>query len=177
MAWSTPRTWGAELVTVAMMNQHIRDNLNALKTPPSGLSYVSGRDYMLAGAGAWTAVDTGLVNGALQHTVSIAGTQVVVRFQGSVALRRNDAAVGFNISVNGTPYFPGAGIAYLDAGGLAGFSAVVNPIGFNVPITGLTPGSNTFRLDWSGTNTAVTLYGSGTVARYMPIVFGVFEIP
>ena len=31
MAWTTPRTWVAgELVTAAMMNAHVRDNLNAL---------------------------------------------------------------------------------------------------------------------------------------------------
>jgi hypothetical protein len=33
MAWTTPRTWTAgEVVTAAMMNTHIRDNLNVLKT-------------------------------------------------------------------------------------------------------------------------------------------------
>jgi hypothetical protein len=33
MAWLTPRTWTpGETVTAAMMNQHVRDNLNVLKT-------------------------------------------------------------------------------------------------------------------------------------------------
>jgi hypothetical protein len=33
MAWTTPRTWTAgEVVTAAMMNAHVRDNLNVLKT-------------------------------------------------------------------------------------------------------------------------------------------------
>lgn len=31
MAWATPRTWvSGELVTAALLNQHIRDNLNAV---------------------------------------------------------------------------------------------------------------------------------------------------
>ena len=33
MAWTTPRTWvSGELVTAALFNTHIRDNLNILKT-------------------------------------------------------------------------------------------------------------------------------------------------
>jgi hypothetical protein len=33
MAWTTPRTWVAgELVTAALLNAHLRDNLNALTT-------------------------------------------------------------------------------------------------------------------------------------------------
>lgn len=36
MAWTTPRTWQVdELVTATLMNTHVRDNLNALKAPPS----------------------------------------------------------------------------------------------------------------------------------------------
>lgn len=34
MAWTTPRTWVAsELVTATLLNTHLRDNLNALKSP------------------------------------------------------------------------------------------------------------------------------------------------
>lgn len=36
--WVTPRTWTAgELVTASIMNAHVRDNLNALKTPAGGV--------------------------------------------------------------------------------------------------------------------------------------------
>jgi len=36
MAWTSPRTWVAgELVTAALMNAHVRDNLIALKDPPT----------------------------------------------------------------------------------------------------------------------------------------------
>lgn len=34
MAWSSPRTWSpGELVTASLMNAHVRDNLNIIKTP------------------------------------------------------------------------------------------------------------------------------------------------
>ena len=32
MAWTTPKTWTASVVTVSDLNTHIRDNLNVLKT-------------------------------------------------------------------------------------------------------------------------------------------------
>lgn len=39
MAWTTPRTWVAgEVPTAAIMNAHVRDNLNALKDPPQAVA-------------------------------------------------------------------------------------------------------------------------------------------
>lgn len=36
MAWTTPRTWVAnDLVGATLLNTHLRDNLNALKNPPT----------------------------------------------------------------------------------------------------------------------------------------------
>ena len=35
MAWTSPRTWAVgETVTAALMNLHLRDNLNAIASPP-----------------------------------------------------------------------------------------------------------------------------------------------
>lgn len=173
MAWTSPVTWTPTLVTVAMMNSGIRDNLNALKTPPSGLSYVSARNYQVAGVGAWTAVDTALVDGHFQHNITIAGSVAKAVFRGSIQPKINNGEIGFNVSVGGTPKLPGAGIIW-DA---TAMSANVMPIYFEVILTGLTPGANTIRLDWSATHTAFLLYGSGTVARFTPPMFYVVEAP
>jgi hypothetical protein len=35
MTWTTPKTWTTEPLTSLDMNTHIRDNLNALKNPPT----------------------------------------------------------------------------------------------------------------------------------------------
>lgn len=35
MAWTTPKTWTAEVLTSSDMNTHLRDNLDALKNPPT----------------------------------------------------------------------------------------------------------------------------------------------
>lgn len=172
MAWTTPATWAAALVTVSQFNTQIRDNLRALKNPPSGHSLVSARDYVVAGAGAWTAVDTGLVAGHFQHAVTVAETRVQVLFNGTVRAQNNTGLLGWNISVDGTPYFPGNGIAFWDASGLSGRAM---PISFTRTLTGLTPGSHTFRLDWSANVAGFTLFGSGTTERFIPVEYMVVE--
>lgn len=57
MAWTTPRTWTAgETVTAALMNLHVRDNLDYLyanPTPAFRGASVTGTSYSL-GVGAWT---------------------------------------------------------------------------------------------------------------------------
>jgi hypothetical protein len=43
MAWTAPRTWvDGEIVTAAMMNAHVRDNMTVLKTPISNLGRLTG---------------------------------------------------------------------------------------------------------------------------------------
>lgn len=173
MAWNSPPAYSATLQTVTAFNTYIRDNLLALKDPPSGLSYVSARNYQVAGVGAWTAVDTALVDGHFQHTVQVRGTWAKAVFRGSIHPKVNNGDIGFNVNVNGTPWLPGAGIIW-DATAMSGN---VIPVCFEVIITGLTPGGNVFRLDWSATHTAFLLYGSGTVARFSPPMWYVTEAP
>lgn len=172
MAWVDPPAWSASLVTVTAMNQYLRANTQALKDPPSGLSYVSGRDYQIAGLGAFTAVDTALVDGHFQHTITVAGTFAKVGFFGSLHPKVNNGAMAWNIAVNGVDYFPSPGIGYSD---LTALSANIMPIAFTFILTGLTPGSNTFRLDWSGTHTAIKLECTG--ADGSPAMFYVTEAP
>lgn len=172
MAWTTPATFSATLMTVAIMNTQVRDNLNALKTPPSGLSYVSGRDYQVAGLGAFTAVDTALVAGDFQHAVVLAGSVARVEFLGSIQPKVNVGQMAFNIAVNGAGYFPAPGIAMWDATALSGN---VMPIAFSLMLTGLTPGANTIRLEWSATHTAFLMQCTGTSAA--PAMFYVVEAP
>jgi len=54
MAWTTPRTWVTrELVTAAIMNAHVRDNLSALKSPPSQTILRSNGASYTPRAGRW----------------------------------------------------------------------------------------------------------------------------
>lgn len=173
MAWNTPPQYSATLQTVTAFNAYIRDNLLALKDPPSGLSYVSGRDYQIAGLGAFTAVDTALTDGHFQHLiVTRGGTYVKVEWNGSIHPKVNNGAMAFNVAVDGTDYFPAPGICYFD---MTAMSANIIPLHYSVMLTGIAAGTHTFRLDWSGTHTAIKFECTG--ADGSPAMFYVTEAP
>lgn len=173
MAWNHPPAWAAGLVTVTAMNSFVRDNLLALKDPPTGLSYVSGRDYQIAGLGAFTAVDTALVDGHFQHTVvTRGGTYTKVEWNGSIHPKVNNGSMAFNIAVDNNLYFPAPGFGYFD---MSGMSANIIPLHFSVMLTGIAAGTHTFRLEWSGTHTAIKFECTG--ADGSPAMFYVAEAP
>lgn len=62
MAWTTPKTWTAALVTVAEFNTHIRDNLLALL--PSGTGTTS---YTPTWAGGTVSIGNGTLTGKYQQ--------------------------------------------------------------------------------------------------------------
>lgn len=67
MAWTTPRTWANnETVTDAILNTHVRDNLNAIVNPP----YVHVR-------AASTSTTIGTAATALQMDTSVADTNTM----------------------------------------------------------------------------------------------------
>lgn len=71
MAWTSPRTWVAgEIVTAALMNLHIRDNLKAIGDPWTAYTPV------------WTATTTNptIGNGAITGAFIAVGKLVVWRF-------------------------------------------------------------------------------------------------
>ena len=52
MAWTSPRTWAAsETVTAAIMNTHVRDNFNAIVSPP--YAYVRATTATTVGGSAY----------------------------------------------------------------------------------------------------------------------------
>jgi hypothetical protein len=40
--WTSPKTWSTEPLLAVDLNTHLRDNLNALKTPPTAVTTMSG---------------------------------------------------------------------------------------------------------------------------------------
>jgi|SRR6185295_13819562 len=61
MAWSAPRTWTAAIVTVAQLNQEIRDNLLILKTWIGNDGYPLWTSITKSGTYTWTTADPGLI--------------------------------------------------------------------------------------------------------------------
>ena len=77
LAWTTPKTWADdELVTANVMNTHVRDNLNALKAPPTAR-------YELNRTSDYTTTSTSFVDvdgTKLALTITTSGGDVMVHF-------------------------------------------------------------------------------------------------
>lgn len=147
--WTTPKTWAVdELVTASALNTHLRDNLNALKTPPSA-HYESDEasDYTTT-AGTWADVDA--TNLAL--TITTHGGDVLVHFHGT--LQGSGQHVFLDVAVDGTR-----------EGGDDGILRVrqddYEAVSFTRLISGLSAGEHTFKLQWK--SSSGTLFaGAGT---------------
>jgi hypothetical protein len=97
-AWTTPRTWVTdELVTASMLNTHIRDNLNALKTPPHN-SYSTTGNYSTTST-SWVDVDSG----NMSLTVVSAGGPLIICAEMTICVDASDytGTVYFDLDVNG----------------------------------------------------------------------------
>lgn len=85
MAWTTPRTWTTgEIVTAAMMNTHVRDNLNALFSRRFPHTYSVPGDLLTSDVlpGFFVAEPSGqsVVLRAVRHRIA-SGTSVTVTLQ------------------------------------------------------------------------------------------------
>jgi hypothetical protein len=160
MAWVTPRTWvPEELVTANLLNTHLRDNLNALKNPPSARYEPNeGSDYTTTST---SFVDVDATNLAL--TITTAGGDVMVGFHGLVAPDNVGAArVLFDVAVDGTRTAGNDGITGTTQEGSEGGARPKN-VSFVRLISGLAAGSHTFKLQWRTNTGTATLYaGAGT---------------
>ncbi len=168
MAWITPKDWAVdEQLTASKLNTHLRDNLNALKAPPSdNYECNEGSDYSTNGT---SFADVDGTN--LSLTITTTGGDVMVGFHGT-----------FQAATQGTFYLD----VYVDSaddGGDDGY--LVQTIAANTPnsvsfvrlITGLSAAAHTFKLRWKTNGVSVTLFaGAGTSNRDVHPQFWVREI-
>lgn len=97
MAWTTPKTWTAALVTVAEFNTHIRDNLNALKAPPANRYNSTSYTPVAVSSASWVEPDTGNLTLSLTTT----GGRLMIEWQCLVYQTGGSEGIYFNISVDG----------------------------------------------------------------------------
>ena len=160
MAWTAPKNWTTgEALTASDMNVHIKDNLNALKTPPTAhYECNEGSDYQTTST---SFVDVDGTN--LRLTITTTGGDVLVGFCGSVNNGTNPSGVYLNIheSVAG-------GVLVADDGILSSWdptTAAQVPISFVYLVTGLAAGEHIFKLQWKVYSGTATMYaGAGTGA-------------
>jgi hypothetical protein len=160
MAWTTPRTWSNEVVTAAKWNVDVRDNLRALKDPPSQ-NYEPNEGANYSGSGSTSAnVDTDF-----NFSITTTGGDILVSFIGNAVGSNNSPPgpfVGFNVTVDGTSIISASGyLAVFTSGGLA--PALVM---FTRRITGIAAGAHNINLKWNHSNAigSMTMYaGAGSL--------------
>lgn len=166
--WTTPKTWAVdELVTASALNTHLRDNLNALKTPPSAhYECNEGSDYTTVST---TFVDVDATNLAL--TITTNGGDVLVHFHGLVG--NNTGRVHLDVYESDGD----ALIAGDDGMVRSGPSAEAETLTFTRLIAGLDAGEHTFKLRWKVNAGTGTLYaGAGSANADMHSQFWAREI-
>lgn len=150
MAWTAPRTWIAgELVTASLLNTHLRDNLNALKAPPT--TQVAATGTRTTTSGGFVEVDATAFNLSLTTT----GGDVLLVLSAAV-LSSAAARVNFDVEVDGTrlsdPSTQGAMYLNIAAGQLGSVNLVRL-------VTGLAAGAHTFDLIWKTNAGTISLIG------------------
>lgn len=150
MAWTVPMTWtNGLLVTNTHLNTHVRDNLNALKNPPTATV----QPATLTPATTSTSFVT--VQGTFfNHSLTTAANAAVLcAFQGVITSSTN-ATVSFTLEVDGS-YVSGASThgvwKFVNVGtGGAGVSLIWL-------VQGLSAAAHTFELFWKTSAGTLTL--------------------
>jgi len=152
MAWTTPKTWAVdELITATNLNTHLRDNLNALKSPPKDLVDISAANYTV-GSTSWQDVDA-----ALTLSLTTAGGDVLVGFVGSIS-HSSTNNIYFGLEVDSVDYVADDGIC-MDAPG-----TVPRTISFVYRLSGLAAGAYTIVLRWKVSAGTGTMYAGASGA-------------
>jgi hypothetical protein len=160
MAWTTLRTWTTgELVTAAMMNQQIRDNMGYL----GELYYAERTTALTLSSTSSTSPDDVMAGAALTY----AATPIVIEFY-APAYQTPSTAAGHNCNIT---LWDGA----TDLGLIAKVVGPGNSVGTTqTPIyvvRKLTPtaGSHTYKIRAYFANTAGTFnFGAGGVGNFLP---------
>lgn len=174
MAWTTPQTWvDDELVTASDLNTHLRDNLNALKAPPTAYAV---RDNL--GDYSTTATDFELIdNTNLKLTLTTHGGDVFVWLLGTFYHATSGGRVYLDIQVDGS-----GRLMSTYAGGLASDTLESSERLITLPpilVSGLSAGEHTFSPMWrtnSGTLFLRSDSGASQAYRQVAVHFYAREI-
>lgn len=156
MAWTTPKTWTAALVTVDEFNTHIRDNLNWLKNPTSDVATL---------ASQITTTSTSFTDATgLSVTMTTNGGNVLCLFTGCVNISgAGGTVINIDLALDGTRQGGTDGLLVLQYSGVLTYNATLAYI-----ITGVSAGAHTIKVQWkqnSATGTA-TMYAENSSANF-----------
>lgn len=177
MAYTEPKVWTNEPLVSTDMNTYVSDNLTALKEPPSAHYELDEGSNFQTTSTSFTNVDGTDTDGLLRHTITTTGGDIMVWFNGMVAINTDTTGVFLNVSLDNVDVTTNDGIT-----GFYRFTSGVNgsrfPISFFYMITGVSAGSHTLRLRWKvvGSATATLYAGAGTTGGDIHSQFGVREM-
>jgi hypothetical protein len=152
--WTAPRTWTTgELVTAAILNSHVRDNLEFLKSPPTTV-------FNADQASDYTTTSTSFVNvnaTDLALTITTSGGDVLLGFSGSALI--STGSMFLDVDMDGARLGGDDGLVVVTSGGASNRMNIT----FLRLVRNVIAGAHTFKLQWKGTGGTLTLYaGAGT---------------
>lgn len=146
MAWTNPRSWSTnELLTASLLNTHLRDNLLALKNPPTNVFFPVA-DYTTSST---TFVDIDPTN--LSRTITTTGGDVLIGFYAPMNISNSSSQYMVRLLRNGVV------IAFV----LRSNTATIHPASFLMLNTPVPAGTWTYKLQWAVTGNGVQMYGAG----------------
>lgn len=153
MAWTTPKTWVVgEPLTAPDLNAHIRDNLMALKDPPTDLVRLDEPIDYTTTSTAFVPVDSSILNLSLVTS----GGDVMIVFFGNIV--NNSQATFIDIEFDGVMM-----------GGDEGLGRAPNLHSLcclSILKTGVIPGAHTIRLMWRVTAASTSTLYAGVTAGF-----------
>ncbi len=171
MAYTVPKTWAVDEVLGATdMNTYVRDNIAALKDPPSFLTACASGALVLS----TTATTFTAISSALSASLGTYGGDIMVFIQLQLAGDTDTRRISLDWLVNGTAlygaYAFGAGRARAGATpAVTGNMTVFGPL----LVTGLASGTHVFQPVWkTDAGTAFTWATTGAA----PIIMWVREV-
>lgn len=150
MSWTTPKTWTTEPLTSLDLNTHLRDNLNALKEPPTAVAVSPDSDYSTSST---VFVPVSTANYTLSLTTQ--GGDVLVGFSGSFAHSVNGTAF-FNLELNGTLVVADDGLLFVQS-----LTNAIANVTFTQLLTNVPAGNNSIKLMWKTNTPTAFLYAGG----------------
>lgn len=162
IVWTPPRTWTVgEAVTKAIMDSHLRDNLDFLRTPPSD------RDLSNTAVSTTSTSMVDLTGASLSITTQ--GKNLIAFFSGTVSVAAGpvDEAARFQFDLDGTPSPALQQVRCLSTAGVADYK----PVSFFYVFTGVSAAAHTVKVQWRSVGGAqVTLVLGGTTAWHFAAV-------
>jgi hypothetical protein len=153
MAWTAPKTWTTEPLTSTDLNTHLRDNLNALKEPPTDTHKVDQVGNYTNALSGWRDVDA--TDFAL--TLTTTGGDVLVGLTANA--QNSSGTILFDVEVDGVRWAGDDGLVYVASGGAV-------PLTINLLVTGLNAGAHTIKLVWSRSAGTANLFAGSIHGQF-----------